>query len=256
MTSKSEWQEANRELMAEQRGMLGDPPTAEEMLAFQRGELSEREEERVRDLIAAYPELARIYNEPFPDEGDEVGEEQRRASWEALQQRLGERSDAAAPRDDEGQGGRVVLLRYVPMAVAAALAIVFFGLFVRAEQRARYYAAASTEPRVLGIAQELDPDGNRGPAAATVLRKDGEAYLLKPRLMHQMRYPHYRIELHDSRGEVIWTNRTAQPDLDGVFQIVVPHAFLRDGETYRLRISGLDGEPRLIGVYDVSAPAE
>src|SRR5690349_11643112 len=126
MTDKSEWQEANRELMAEQRRRLGDPPTAEELLAFSRGGLSESEEERIRDLIVAYPELARMYGEPVPEEprpgdADYVPEHQVAASLGALQQGLRKRPDSAASSRDEAQRGRVLLMHYFPTAVAAVL---------------------------------------------------------------------------------------------------------------------------------------
>ncbi len=261
MNDKREWQEANRELMAEQRRQLGEPPTAEEMLAFNRGELSEAEEERIRDLIVAYPELARMFCEPVPEapgQGDEdaVSPQQVAASWNALQQRLRRRSDASPPARDEAQRGRLLFMHHMPTAIAAALALVFFGLFVQAESRARYNAEQSNRPRILGAPQELDPDGNRGPGAATMLRKDGEAYLLKPHLINQLRFPHYQIELRDAE-DVIWTNRNARPDADEAFQIVVPHSFLREGHTYQLRVLGVDGdEPRLVGTYDLSVPAE
>jgi len=249
MAEKSEWQEANRELIAEARKTLGDPPSAEEMLAFRRGELPEAEEERIRDLLVAYPELARMYNAPMPDaprpgDPDHVPDEQVAASWKALQQRFPARR------------GRV-LSYYIPTAVAAAIALVCFGLFVQAESRARYYAQQEKLPRMLAAAQELDPDGSRGPRAGTMLRKDGEAYLLKPRLINQVRHPHYQLELFDARGKVLWTNHTAQPDEDDAFQIVVPHAFLGEGETYRLIIYGVDGDTReTAGSYDLTVPAD
>ncbi|HET8774335.1 MAG TPA: hypothetical protein VFP80_11105 [Thermoanaerobaculia bacterium] len=259
MTDKSEWQEANRELLAEERRKLGAPPTAEEMLAFTRGELSESEEERIRDLLVAYPELARMYSEPFPDEPrpgdpDFVPEEQVAQGWSGLEGSLRKTAEAAAR--GEAQRGRVSL-QYVPTAIAAMLALVCFGLFVRAEGRARYYQAQSHAPKVLAAPQELDPDGNRGAGAPTMLRRDGEAYLLKPRLINQVRHPHYQVELHDTRGALLWKNRTAQPDADDTFQIVVPHPFLREGEDYRLLIFGVDGEsPVLIGTYDLTVPVE
>lgn len=249
MAEKSEWQEANRELIAEERRRLGDPPTAEEMLAFRRGELPEAEEERIRDLLAAYPELARMYSAPAPEaprpgDPDHVSDEQIARGWKALQQRLPAR-----------RGG--VLSSYIPTAVAAAMALICFGLFVQAESRARYYAQQGKMPRMLAAAQELDPDGSRGPRAGTMLRKDGEAYLLKPRLINQVRHPHYQLELQDARGKVLWTNRSAQPDEDDAFQIVVPHSFLGEGETYRLIIFGVDGETRqTAGSYDLTVPAE
>ena len=262
MTDKSEWQEANRRLMAEQRRALGDPPTAEEMLAYSRGELTEKEEERIRDLLVAYPELARMWGEavpeaPQPGDPDAVSEEKVLASWRELQRRL---ADAAVSHPDpdrraDAQRGRVWFHLHAPTAVAAALALVFFGLFVRAENRVRHSEREGLSPRILGAPQELESDGHRGPAAPTMLRNDGEAYLLKPRLINQVRYPHYTIELHDDNG-VIWTSHSAQPDEDDAFQIVIPHGFLRKGRTYELRIVGVDGETGApVGRYDVAVPA-
>lgn len=256
MTTKSEWQEANRRLMAEERQRLGDPPTAEEMLAYSRGELPESEEERIRDLLVAYPEIARMYGAAFPEEGDAVTEEELAAGWKTLQQRLGGRRAVNDSRA-ESQRGRVVFRRYVPSTIAAALALVFFGLFVQAETRARHFERQSRLPRLLGAPQELVPDGNRGPDSATLLRQDGEAYWLKLPLINQVRYPHYRIELRDARGTTIWSGNAAQPDQDDAFQIVVPHELLRSGQTYQLRIAGVDGKTQTtVGMYDVAVAAE
>jgi len=58
---------------------------------------------------------------------------------------------------------------------------------------------------------EGDLDGT-ATHAQTMLRKDGEAYLLKPRLMNQVHYAHYRIELLDAKGAQIWFNNSAQAD--------------------------------------------
>lgn len=82
------WQEVSRALMANQRVELGDPPTAEEMLAYSRGGLPEAEEERIRDLLVAYPELARMYGAAFPDEGENVSEAELAAAWNALERRI------------------------------------------------------------------------------------------------------------------------------------------------------------------------
>jgi len=262
MIEKSEWQSANRQLAAEDRQRLGDPPTAEEMAAYSRGEMSEGEKERIQDLLVAYPELARMYSAPFTEEPpagerDEVPAEQLAAGWEDLQRRLGI-SERVSPTAEAQSGGVVAFRRYLPTAVAAALALVFFGLFVQSESRARYHARQAALPRLLGAPQELTPGGSRGPGGtATMLRKDGDAYLLEPRLINEVRYPHYQIELRDAGDGVIWTNNTAQPDEDDAFQIVVPHKSLRAGEDYRLLIFGADGNRReLAGEYKVRAAAE
>jgi hypothetical protein len=246
MTNKSDWQEANRRAMAEQREKLGDPPTAEEMLAFSRGELSESEEERIRDLLAAYPELARMHGAPFAEEGQPgVSGEEIAAGLSEVQRRLGKAVPLRAP-----------VRRYLPTTIAAALALLFFGLFVQAESRARNHARGCQIPRVLGLQQELYSDPTRGPATPTPLSKDGEAYLLRPHLINEVRYPHYSIELHDAKG-VIWTSHAAEPARDDAFQIVIPHDFLRTGGRYQLRIFGVDGETqRQLGSYDVEVPFE
>lgn len=245
MTNKSEGQDVNRRLAAEQREKLGDPPTAEEMLVFSRGEMNAEDEERIRDLLVAYPELARMYSAPFPEEPEAgISNEAIDHGWDDVQRRLGVTVMPARAR----------MRNYIPTTIAAALALVFFGLFVQAESRARDNARGDL-PRVLGAPQELESDGTRGSGSPTTLRKDGDAYLLKPHLFNQVHYPHYSIELHDENGAV-WTTPSAQPDEKDAFQIVIPHSFLRPG-AYQLRIFGVDGEARRnVGAYDVGVPAE
>lgn len=257
MTRKSEFQEVNRQLSAEERDKLGDPPTAEELLAYSRGLLPEAEEERIRDLLVAYPELARLYGAAFPEEGETVSQAELDAAWNALQRRLGTSHSATAPEHRDGQRGRILFRRYGPTSIAAMIAVVFFGLFVQAESRARYWAEQGRMPHVLAAPQELNPDGNRGPGAATLLRRDGDVYWLRPILINEVRYPHYRIELRDAKDTLVWSSRSAQPDERESFQIVVPHTFLRPGETYQLRIYGIGGDSDApLGRYDLGVPAE
>jgi hypothetical protein len=186
-----------------------------------------------------------------------VSEEQLRTGWSSLQRRLDNRKDAAARPDAEAQRGRVLFLRYGPTTIAAMIALVFFGLFVQAESRARYHAEQSNVPRILGVPQELNSGGRRGPDSPTMLNKDGEAYLLKPILGSSVRHPHYRIELQDARGAVLWKNDSVRPDLDNTFQIVIPHSFLHPGEAYELKVLGVDGKaPAEVGRYELEVPAE
>lgn len=256
MADKSEWQEANRQLRMEAREKLGDPPTAEEMLAYSRGELSESERERIHDLLVAYPEIARMYGAPFPDEpqegdADAVSEDELRAGWSALQPRLRRPPAEVSPRRE-----RFTFRRHLPTSLAAALALAFLGLFVQAESRVRQHEREGRLPRLLGAPQELDADGNRGPSAPTMLQNDGDVYLLKLRLVNHVRHPHYKIVLQDTNGTTLWTNNSAHPDEEDAFQIVIPHDFLTPGRKYRFVVVGVDGETRTpAGTYDVAVPA-
>ena len=96
---------------------------------------------------------------------------------------------------------------------------------------------------------------SRGGGSPITLREDGDFYLLKPHLLNQVHYLSYSMELHDKNG-VVWSTPSAQPDVKGAFQIVIPHSFLHPG-AYQLKIFGVDGEvPREVGAYDVAVPAE
>src|SRR5438045_1677156 len=66
MTTKADWQEAYRELISTGRKRVGEPPTAEQVQALFAGDLAEPEAERVRELLAYYPEMARAMVDPFP----------------------------------------------------------------------------------------------------------------------------------------------------------------------------------------------
>ena len=247
MTNKSEWQDANRRLASEQREKLGDPPTAEEMLAYSRGELSGEEEDRIRDLLVAYPELARIYNAPFPEEPEaDVSNEVISDGWNDVRRRLGVTVDAG-PRtgaelhshDDRGRTGARVLR---PLSYK--------------RKTAHVTTPAATSPVFSAHRRSSTLTAAAGSDAPKMLRKDGDAYLLKPHLLNQVHYAHYSIELHDTSGAV-WTSPSAQPDDKGTFQIVIPHDFLRPGVRYQLRIFGIDGDaPRPVGSYDVMVPSE
>src|ERR1044071_1290687 len=245
MADKAEWQKAGRRLAAEQREKLGDPPTADELLAYSRGELSESEEERIQDLLVAYPELARMYGASLPEEGEPgISKEEIAAGLQDVNRRLG---TTPAPRRR--------VWHYLPTTIAAALALIFFGLYVQADNRARDHERDREIPRLLGAPQDLYPGGNRG-AAATLPHNEGDAYLLQPHLASAIHYPHYSIELRE-KNELLWSRPSAEPDQEDTFQIVIPHDFLRAGHTYQLTIYGNDGETQKpVGSYEVAVAGE
>lgn len=254
MTTKSEWEQANRELLAQLRAKLGDPPTAEEMLAYSRGELSEEQAARVRELLVAYPDLARAYTEPFPDapqpgDADYLSDEEVAASWEALKQR---RAAANAP-----SRARILSFRSMPTAIAAVLALVFAGLFAQAEMRARRYQEELSRPLVVGDEVKLSPSTptRGGEEPPKTVETDGGAYRFAPRLSGVREfYGHYRIEIVDRADQrVMWSDTTAKRRRDDSFDLIVPRRFLPPGD-YEIRISGIHHKDHLLGVFDFRIP--
>src|SRR5437764_7414524 len=124
MTTKSEFAAANRDLTAEACASIGEPPTAEEVLAYTRGELAPEDEARIRERLIAYPDLVRTLTTPFPegaepDHPDYLSEHEFARHWKVLRKRR--------HRPDHGlQFWRAF------GAIAAALAVVFGGLLWRA----------------------------------------------------------------------------------------------------------------------------
>src|SRR3954447_15685824 len=92
MTTKSEFSAANRDLVSENRATNGEPPTAEEVLAYTRGELTPEEEARIRERLIAYPDLVRTLTTPFPEPAepghpDYLSDHEFARHWKALQKR-------------------------------------------------------------------------------------------------------------------------------------------------------------------------
>jgi hypothetical protein len=222
MIRKSDLLSVTEEMNEEDRLRLGDPPTFEEMLAYQRGELSAADEQRVRELLICYPELARTLTEPFAEE-----------------------TPTLAP---------VVRFRHVWTAIAAAIALVFVALYWQAESKARRLDHQLSVPHVMAAEQLLLPDGQRGSEHATTLTVEGDSYVLVAALIHEARYPNYRLEIVDAASKPLWRQSGLQPRDNDTFAIVVPREFLSPGE-YQIVLYGTGG-PREIRVasYTVRVP--
>ncbi|HEX8616686.1 MAG TPA: hypothetical protein VF911_03775 [Thermoanaerobaculia bacterium] len=241
MIRKSEWKAVHEELAAEDRRSLGAPPTVEELEAYSRGELPQVDEARVRALLVAYPELARAMAIDFPDDDAQPGDDGF-VSAEEVSRRLADfrRGVHAAP-PVESAAGRLLLFRYVPTAVAAALAIVFAGLYLRAETSARRLSTEMTRPRLLEV-QQLTPDGRRGLPGETTITVNGDGALLVVPVLNERHFKNYRLELFDGQSSApLWRSTDARRGDDDAFRLIVPRELLRPGSTYRLSVSGLDG---------------
>jgi hypothetical protein len=223
MITKSDWQDAHDEMTAEDRRTLGEPPTAEEVAAYMRGELSEAEEARVRALLVAYPALARTLTMPFPEDDEPLPDLDRR--WDEF------RSHIAPPRPETG---RVLQFWRAAAALAAVLAVLFGALLWRTRSEL-------TKPRAAWQTAVLEMDGHRGPAGpATVIRPQGELLVLVVPLIGSAPYREYRLDLATGT-RTLWRSEPLRRDEDTTaFTIEVPRAFLEPGR-YRVELYGMDG---------------
>ena len=245
MTTKSEWQAVNRQLRADQRKRLGEPPAAEELLAYTRGELPAEGEARVREWLAADRDLLRAQLEPFPTEAAQPGDpdyvtDAEYASHFAKMQQRKER-----PR---GERNVVQFWRFAA-AIAASLAVALSVLLWQAKTRV-------SEPRVVWEQQVLFPDGHRGPGhGAAIVAPQGESVLLAIPLIGQREYARYRLELlRAESARAIWRSSAIAPPDDDTFTIMVPRRFLDPG-AYKIAVYGVNGaaEERL-ATYSLLVP--
>jgi len=222
MIRKPELQSVVEEMNEEDRRRLGEPPAFEEMLAYTRGELSPEDEQRVRELLVCYPDLARTLTEPFSGE--------------------------------EAEGGRILRFRHVWTAIAAAVAIVFAGLYWQADSEARRLSHELSVPHVASSEQLLLPDGRRGRETATTLSTEGDSYLLVATLINEARYSRYRLEIADGNARSIWSQAGLVPRDNDTFAIIVPRSFLPPGG-YQVVLygSGNKGEEQ-VATFSVRVP--
>lgn len=239
MITKSELQAIHGRITSERRDRLGPPPTDEELFAFMRGELPPADEARVRELLIAYPELARAMAEPFPGEDEgELSEIELASHWSALQKRI--HGDAVLRRTRAWQ--------WTSAALAAALVVAFVGL-VRFRQE-------SLAPRVASDAQLLLPDGQRGAGDPfPPLTAQGDSFVLMASLINPPAFASYRLEIVEAgASRILWTSPELQRPANDTFQIVVPRAFLRPGK-YRIVIYGVNGaRQERLASYSLRAP--
>jgi len=243
MTTKSELSAANRDLIAESRPAIGEPPTAEKALAYLKGELAPDEEARIREQLIAYPDLLRTLTAPFPepadpDHPDYLSDHEFARHWKALQKRRHHSED-----------GRQFWRAFG--AIAAALAVVLGGLLWRAEMQLK-------QPVAVWEQQDLYPDGQRGIGERpNTLTPHGDSYLLVPSLSPDLAVDKLRAEIVDANNpsRTVWSGKALSRTSDGSLVIVVPREFLKAG-TYRLVVYGITGERQEpLSSYTLRLPA-
>jgi hypothetical protein len=244
MINRSDWQAVRDALIADDRVKLGEPPTVEELLAYERGELSKEDAERVQQLLIAYPELARAYATPFPSEDGELPGDVVDRQWNAFR---------AGNRAAGGTNARVLQFWRGFAAVAAAVAIVFGAMLWRTR-------AEALRPRVLPEANILTPDGVRGSTEQShyPITLTGDAVLLAVSIIGPTDYERYRLEMVRSDShERVWSSAPLPATSSNTFNVEVPSRALAPG-TYQVIAYGLRGNAREeIATYtiDVRRPA-
>jgi hypothetical protein len=225
MMNRSDWQAVRDAFIADDRAKLGDPPTADELLAYERGELSKENAERVQQLLVAYPELARAYATPFPSDDDgALSNEVIDRQWNAFR-----------ATNVSGSGGRVLQFWRGLAAIAATVAIGFGALLWQAHTERLL-------PRVLPAA-ELTPGGGRGlpGQAQTTITPSGDSILLVVWLSGLTDHEFYRLELvNNDSQKVIWTSQPLRATPSSNFYVEIPSRIVPDG-TYEVAAYGLRG---------------
>jgi hypothetical protein len=287
---ESDWRAVYRDLLADRRRELGPPPSNEELLAFSEGRLAPAERVRVQNLLACYPDLAKILAEPLPALEEAAGDLSPRElaqDWAALQARLaalppetaatpgtaappGMAEAAAAPRDAydvlprsvqrlPGSPGRAVRAWRLAAGIAALLAAIFGGLLIDTQSRLTHQTRQLAEPRNPDR-RLLLPDGQRGGAAAQPpieLPASAAPLLLQPALIHAPPFADYRLDIEDLTGptpRMIWRRAGLHRNSDDTFDILVPRSFLPARE-YRLVLYGLGSGPaQRLSAYTLHLP--
>jgi hypothetical protein len=247
MITRTEWKPVH-EAMTELDGEL---PTAEEMLAYRRGELPPAAEERVREQLVRYPELARAVaqssvDDPRPGDPDYLSEQELGVHWQSLQNRI---------HADRPEGGRVLQFWRISTAMAAMLAVLFGALLWKAQSELRQPVHAVVWER-----QDLRRGGTRGPSEDVVLRtpRNKEVLLVLP-LMPQPQFAGYRLELVEVTGpkpRVVFDDTDVTATDSDTVEVLVQPERLEAGGRYEFVLYGVDGgrEERL-GTYSFRVPS-
>jgi hypothetical protein len=226
MTNRSDWNAVRDSLIADDRAKLGAPPNVDELLAYERGELSKEHAERVQQLLVAYPELARAYATPFPSDDDALPDDVIDRQWNAFR---------AGNRAGGGSSARVLQFWRGVAAIAAAVAIVFGAMLWQTHTEL-------LRPHVLPEAAILTPDGRRGLAEQpSAITPTGDSVLFVVSLIGPADYETYRLEL--VRGEShtrVWSSDPLRATNSDSFNVEIPSRALPSGR-YQVIAYGLRG---------------
>lgn len=242
---------------------------AEKLLAYQRGELSAEDADRVQEALSRDPESVETFLDlavhPYegrPGDPDYLSADELASGWEQLQDRI---------RQEEG-GATVLPFRprpWLPWSIAAAAAVFAaavglrsFNLQGEVTSLGAKVASLSETARELrqprGVFQRLTllPGGPRGAGAAPPAPLAADSLLTLAVDPHPT-YPDYRIDIvtgeaasAEPPGEPQWSRSGLSPATAESFELWLPRDSLPPG-AYRLQLFGIGEEERLLAEYSL-----
>jgi hypothetical protein len=254
MVEHKEWETAYRETIEHGRAHIGEPPTPEELVAWSRGELPESEEERMRERLAWYPDLAAALaedDEAVEDESSILTREQVATDWELIQQRMTSpvsphlAAQASAPRPARWNRWTTV----VPVLTT----LVFAGLFAQSRFTIDALRDELEKPKESVERIELHSTVPRGPVSARpiTLQPSTKHLVLVLNVEEDLRANAFRVEMRDLEAEppsTVWRSSITRGS-DGTFSIEIPRAFLTS-RTYQIDLfTNTRDEP--IAIYPI-----
>ena len=215
---------------------LNEPPTAEEMLSYTRGELAPDEAARVRKRLEAYPDLARAYTEPFPADDLRPGD-----PYYVSEAQLDQRWAAFKKDVHPHEGGRVVEFPRFLSAIAAGLIVVLGALLVASQTKVRRLEHELATPRVIRE-YAIPSDGYRGGPGETPTIADADARIVIQ--FTGVHFADYRAEIRDLSSTPpprLWDRSGMIRDENDEFEVLIPRQFLQRGGRYQVVLYGIDG---------------
>lgn len=209
--STRDWQEARRELLEEGKQRVGPPPDFETVEALLRGDLPEAEAQRVREVLAFYPELVRVMTAPAPaQEETALSDAEREADFARLRQRLGltEAPVVAMPRKPPSR----VFAIAAAVLILVALGAVALMLWQRQSRPAQTKVLIADADR-----------GTRGPSGVIPVTLHSRTdYHLKPLYRPVRTASGYRFELfamETAPPRSVWKQDHVVRQSDGSFPV-------------------------------------
>jgi hypothetical protein len=237
------------------RSEAGEVPTADELLAYDEGELDAAERARIAAKLEEFPEAAlaleNLRDFPVVQPGPGVTAptaEETDAAWQAFRRRMGygEQVEALAaegevPVEEEVRGRRGTSRQpwwtWRPLGWAAAVVLLAVGL-------ATGWLLGRLHPPPTGnrVVAQLTPEGAdpaRAGAAENEMRlREGAGGVVLVLLGADVAAEgSYRVRVEGPDGEVVWASPSLEADATGALWLHVPVGYLPAGE-YRLVVAG------------------